>query len=127
MRRRLPCTSLCGFAFRSTRRVLRAVEVAFAPYPITNANQRYDVSVSAGACHQIAGRLGADPDLPRGTPISISAPVFSSGRCSAALKIEVSYDSFLDNNIQHATIGTTTVDKPAGVRLAPLPHRRTRG
>ena len=106
------------------KRVLTAVEVAFrAPYPITNANQRYDVSVSAGACHQIAGRLGADRDLPRGTPISISAPVFSPGQCSAALKIEVSYDSFLDNNIQHTTIGTTTIGKPAGIRLAPLPRR----
>jgi hypothetical protein len=105
-------------------RVLRALDVAFrAPYPITNANQRYDVSVSAGACHQIAGRLGANRDLPRGTPISISAPVFSSGQCSAPLKIEVSYDSFLDNNIQHTTIAATTIGKPAGVRLAPLPRR----
>jgi hypothetical protein len=106
------------------RRVLRAVAVAFrAPYPITNANQRYDVSVSAGGCHQIAGRLGANRDLPRGTPISISAPVFSSGQCSAPLKIEVSYDSFLDSNIQHTTIGTTTIRTPAGVRLAPPPRR----
>jgi hypothetical protein len=109
---------------RIKRRVLTAVDVAFrAPYPITNANQRYDVSVSAGGCHQIAGRLGANRDLPRGTRISISAPVFSSGQCSGDLKVEVSYDSFLDNNIQNTTIGTTTIGKPAGIRLAPLPPR----
>jgi hypothetical protein len=105
-------------------RVLTAVEVAFrAPYPITNASQRYDASVSARGCHQIGGLLAADHNLARGTAISISAPVFSSGSCSAVLTVEVSYDSFLDNNIQHTTIGTTTIREPPGTHPAPLPRR----
>lgn len=91
-----------------------------APYPITNATQRYDASVSASGCHEVGGRLGADHDLARGAAISISAPIFASGNCSPLLRIEVSYDSFLDNNIQHATVGTTTVREPPGTHLAPL-------
>ncbi|HEV7161648.1 MAG TPA: hypothetical protein VGN25_00190 [Solirubrobacteraceae bacterium] len=104
--------------------VLRSVEVAFrAPYPITKATQRYDVSVSSRGCHQIGGLLGTDHDLPQGTAVSISAPVFSSGQCSGILTVEVSYDDFHDNNIQHTTIGTTTIREPTGTHLAPLPRR----
>jgi hypothetical protein len=105
-------------------RVISAVEIAFhAPYPITNASQRYDASVSARGCHQIGGRLGADRNLTRGTALSISAPIYSSGSCSAVLTIEVSYDSFLDNNIQHTTIGTATIREPPGIHPAPPPRR----
>lgn len=105
-------------------RTITAVEVAFrAPYPITSATQRYDASVSASGCYEIGGRLGTDHDLARGTAISISAPIFSPGSCSSILRIEVSYDSFLDNNIQHTTIGTTTIREPSGTHPAPLPRR----
>ena len=105
-------------------RVITAVEVAFrAPYSITNATQRYDVSVSARGCHEIGGRLGADYNLARGAAISISAPIFSPGDCSGVLTIEVSYDSFLENNIQHTTIGSTTIREPPGTHPGPLPRR----
>jgi hypothetical protein len=106
-------------------RVMTGVEVAFrAPYPITNANQRYDVSVSARGCHQIGGLLGTDHDLARGTAISITAPIFSPGGCSRLLTIEVSYNEFLDNNSQHTTIGTATIREPPGTH--PAPPRRGR-
>jgi hypothetical protein len=104
--------------------VITAVQVAFrAPYPITNATQRYSTSVSAHGCHEIGGLLGTDHNLARGTAISISAPVFSSGACSTVLTIEVSYDSFLDDNIQHTTIGTATIREPPGTHPAELPRR----
>ncbi len=105
-------------------RTMTAVEVAFrAPYPITSATQRYDASVSASGCYEIGGRLGADDDLARGTAISISAPIFAPGGCSPVLRIEVSYDSFLENNIQHTTIGTTTIREPPGTHPAAMPRR----
>jgi hypothetical protein len=107
---------------------LTAVDVSFrAPYPITNASQRYDVSVTARGCHQIGGLLGADHDLARGALVSISvstfAPTAGSGGCSSVLAIEVTYDRFVDDNIDETTIGTATVREPSATTLAPLPGR----
>jgi hypothetical protein len=105
--------------------VLTAVDVAFkAPYAITNATQRYDVSVSARGCYEVGGVLGTDHDLARGTAVSISAPLAARapkphGVCGRTLTIEVSFLSFLDNNIQHTTIGTASVREPAGTHPAP--------
>ena len=104
--------------------VIAAADISFpAPYPITNATQRYDASVSARGCHQIGGLLGTDHNVVRGAAISISVPLFSPGICSRVLTIEVSYDRFLDNNIQHTTIGTATIREPPGTRAPPLPRR----
>jgi hypothetical protein len=106
-------------------RLITSVDVAFrTPYAITNATQRYDASVFAGGCHEIGGRLGDDHNLARGAAVSISTPIFSSDSCSRVLTIEVSYDRFLDNNIQHTIVGTTTIREPPGTHTLPLPRRR---
>jgi hypothetical protein len=109
-------------------REITSVDVAFhAPYPITNATQRYDVSVSERGCHQIGGLLGADNDLTRGSAVSISVPIYAPlvgpHDCPAVLTIEVTYDRFVDDNIDETTIGTATVREPPGSRLARLPRR----
>jgi len=104
------------------KHVITAAEIRFrAPYPVTNADESYSVSVPG--CHGGLSGSGSDSDIPRGGLVVIPVGRVLSQACRGAVRFTVEYVRFVGALPKSTPIGTITIHEPPGTRPTPLPQR----
>jgi hypothetical protein len=101
--------------------VITGAQISFrAPYPVTNANESYDVS--AQICRGLAGN-GPNADVARGGLVSIPVGDILSEACNRPVRFKVEYVRFVAGLPQPTFVGSVTIHEPPGTHTAPLPRR----
>ena len=103
------------------RHVITGAQLSFrAPYPVSGADENYDVS--ARVCRGLAG-AGPSADVARGGLVTVSVGGVLSQACSRSVTFTVEYVRFIAGLPQPTFIGSVTIHEPPGTHAAPLPPR----
>ncbi len=101
--------------------VITSAQISFhAPYPVTNADERY--SVMAPVCHRGLAGEGSRANVARGALVTIPVGGVLSDACSRAVKFTIEYVSFAGGLPQPTPLGSITIHEPPGTHPVPLPR-----
>ena len=102
--------------------LLTSANISFpAPYPVTNARQRY--SVSAPTCRGGLSGSGSNADVAQGAMVRIPVGDTLSQACARSVTFKIEYVRVINDLPEPTPVGSVTITEPPGTHFAPLPRR----